>query len=37
MKATVIGAGNVGATCAFALAQYDFLKDIYLVDIKELT
>src|SRR5262249_22615446 len=33
-KVTVVGAGNVGATCAQALAQRDYA-DIVLVDIKE--
>ena len=35
MKVSIIGAGNVGATVALALAQRDFLKEIVLVDIKE--
>ena len=33
-KVTVVGAGNVGATCAQALAQRDYA-DIVLTDIKE--
>jgi malate dehydrogenase len=33
-KVTVVGAGNVGATCAQVLAQRDYA-DIVLVDIKE--
>ena len=33
-KVTVVGAGNVGATCAQVLAQRDYA-DIALVDIKE--
>ncbi len=33
-KVTVVGAGNVGATCAQALAMRDYA-DIVLVDIKE--
>src|SRR4051794_854750 len=33
-KVTVVGAGNVGATCAEVLAQRDYA-DIVLVDIKE--
>jgi malate dehydrogenase len=33
-KVTVVGAGNVGATCAQALAQRDYA-DVVLVDIKE--
>jgi malate dehydrogenase len=32
-KVTVIGAGNVGATCANVLAHKDIVKDIVLVDI----
>jgi malate dehydrogenase len=35
MKATVIGAGNVGATCANVLAHRDFLQEVVLLDIKE--
>src|SRR5437870_12655543 len=33
-KVTVVGAGNVGATCAQALAARDYA-DVVLVDIKE--
>jgi malate dehydrogenase len=33
-KVTVVGAGNVGATCAQALAVHDYA-DVVLVDIKE--
>jgi malate dehydrogenase len=33
-KVTVVGAGNVGATCAHVLAQRDYA-DVVLVDIKE--
>jgi len=33
-KITVVGAGNVGATCAQVLAQHDYA-DVVLVDIKE--
>ena len=33
-KITVVGAGNVGATCAHVLAQRDYA-DVVLVDIKE--
>ena len=33
-KITVVGAGNVGATCAQVLAQRDYA-DVVLVDIKE--
>ena len=35
MKVSVIGAGNVGATCADVLAQKDFIREIVLLDIKE--
>jgi malate dehydrogenase len=34
-KVSVIGAGNVGATCANVLANRDFLKEVVLLDIKE--
>ena len=33
-KVTVVGAGNVGATCAQVLAANDYA-DVVLVDIKE--
>jgi malate dehydrogenase len=33
-KVTIVGAGNVGATCAHVLAQRDYC-DVVLVDIKE--
>ena len=35
MKVTVVGAGNVGSTCANVLSHYDTLKEVVLVDIKE--
>ncbi|MCX8478670.1 MAG: malate dehydrogenase [Chitinophagales bacterium] len=35
MKVTVIGAGNVGATCANVLVHKDFLEEVVLLDIKE--
>lgn len=35
MKVTVVGAGNVGATCANVLAQREIANQIVLVDIKE--
>lgn len=35
MKVTVVGSGNVGATCANVLAHKDFLEEIVLLDIKE--
>ena len=34
-KVTVIGAGNVGATCANAMLHMKFASDIVLLDIKE--
>ncbi|MBI1193523.1 MAG: malate dehydrogenase [Bacteroidetes bacterium] len=34
-KVSVIGAGNVGATCADVLAHQDVLKEVILLDIKE--
>jgi malate dehydrogenase len=34
MKVTVVGAGNVGATCADVLAHREIANDIVLVDIK---
>ena len=34
MKITVVGAGNVGATCADVLAHRDAAHEIVLVDIK---
>ena len=34
-KVTVVGAGNVGATCADVLAQKNFLDEVVLIDIKE--
>jgi malate dehydrogenase len=33
-KVTIVGAGNVGATCANVLAHKDFLKEVVLVDIQ---
>src|ERR1041385_7962500 len=35
MKVTVVGAGNVGATCANVIAQDDFVQEVVLLDIKE--
>lgn len=35
MKVTVVGAGNVGATCADVLAYREVCKEIVLIDIKE--
>ncbi|MEO6693735.1 MAG: malate dehydrogenase [Ignavibacteria bacterium] len=34
MKVTVVGAGNVGATCANVIAQKELVKEVVLVDIK---
>ena len=33
-KVTVVGAGNVGATCANVLAHKDIIKEVVLLDIK---
>jgi malate dehydrogenase len=35
MKVTVVGAGNVGATCADVLAYREVVNDVVLLDIKE--
>ncbi len=35
MKVTVVGAGNVGATCANVLAQKEIASEIVLLDIKD--
>jgi malate dehydrogenase len=35
MKVTVVGAGNVGATCANVIAQKDIVNKVVLIDIKE--
>ena len=35
MKVTVVGAGNVGATCADVLAKREIANEIVLLDIKE--
>jgi len=35
MKITVVGAGNVGATCADAMAHRELASEIVLLDIKE--
>jgi malate dehydrogenase len=35
MKVTVVGAGNVGATCADVIAQKELCNEVVLVDIKE--
>lgn len=35
MKVTVVGAGNVGATCANCIAEKDIVNEVVLLDIKE--
>jgi malate dehydrogenase len=35
MKVTVVGAGNVGATCAYAIAEKEIVNEVILLDIKE--
>lgn len=35
MKVTVIGAGNVGATCALEIAQRELVSEVILLDIKQ--
>jgi malate dehydrogenase len=35
MKITVIGAGNVGATCANVIAERELANEVVLIDIKE--
>ena len=35
MKITVVGAGNVGATCADVLAYREVANEIVLLDIRE--
>ena len=35
MKVTVVGAGNVGATCANCIAHADIVKEVIVLDIKE--
>jgi malate dehydrogenase len=35
MKVTVVGAGNVGATCAQIVAEKNIVQEVVLVDIKE--
>lgn len=35
MKITVVGAGNVGATCANCIAQKELANEVILIDIKE--
>ena len=36
MKVTVVGAGNVGATCANVIAQRELVSELVLLDIKEI-
>lgn len=35
MKITVVGAGNVGATCAHEIARKDLCNEVVLVDVRE--
>ena len=35
MKVTIVGAGNVGATCANAIAYQEMASEVVLLDIKE--
>ncbi|MDD2382235.1 MAG: malate dehydrogenase [Mariniphaga sp.] len=35
MKVSVIGAGNVGATCAHIVAEKQIVKEVVLIDVKE--
>ena len=35
MKVTVVGAGNVGATCADVIARNDYANEVVLLDIKQ--
>ncbi len=35
MKVTVVGAGNVGATCANCIVEKDIVNEVVLLDIKE--
>lgn len=35
MKVTVVGAGNVGATCANVIAERELVNEVILLDIKE--
>ena len=35
MKVTIVGAGNVGATCADAIAYQGMASEVVLLDIKE--
>jgi malate dehydrogenase len=35
MKVTVVGAGNVGATCAQVIAEKNIVQEVVLLDIKE--
>lgn len=36
MKITIIGAGNVGATCADILFKKNVVKEIILLDVKKI-
>ncbi|MFM8916167.1 MAG: lactate/malate family dehydrogenase, partial [Bacteroidota bacterium] len=35
MKVTVVGAGNVGSTCANVIAHKELFNEVILLDIKE--
>ena len=35
MKVTVVGAGNVGATCAEVVARWELANEVVVLDIKE--
>lgn len=35
MKVTIVGAGNVGATCAHVIAEKNIVNEVVLIDIKE--
>ena len=35
MKVTIVGAGNVGATCADVISYREIASEVVLVDIKE--
>jgi len=34
-KVSIIGAGEVGASCATSLAERDFVNEITIIDIKQ--
>ena len=35
MKISIIGAGNVGASVAYTIAQRDYAHEVVLLDVKE--